>query len=89
MRVPSNVMLCLALTARVVAAQSRPLSDSVAALNRAGKWELAGKLAVTGMRATVAQCRCRANPPGSTPEQDEEIGKIVRLQTIECFLAAG
>jgi hypothetical protein len=59
MRVPSNVMLCLALTARVVAAQSRPLSDSVAALNRAGKWELAGKLAVTGMRAaTEVEERC-------------------------------
>jgi len=59
MRRSSIAMLLVALTASTLAAQSRPLSDSVMALNRAGKWELAGQLAAAGLRTTTdAEERC-------------------------------
>jgi putative zinc-dependent peptidase DUF5700 len=53
MCIPSKLVLLVAVTASTLAAQARPLSDSVMALNRAGKWELAGQLALTGMRTTT------------------------------------
>lgn len=59
MRILSKASLVLVATASTVTAQGRPLSDSVMALNRAGKWELAGQLALTGMRtATNGEERC-------------------------------
>jgi len=57
-RLPGSTLFLLA-TAAAVNAQSRPLSDSVMALNRAGKWELAGPIAVRGMQsATSPDERC-------------------------------
>ena len=53
MRVLSTTTLLAICAASTIAAQTRPLSDSVMALNRAGKWELAGQLALTGMRTTT------------------------------------
>ncbi|HEY6828504.1 MAG TPA: DUF5700 domain-containing putative Zn-dependent protease [Gemmatimonadaceae bacterium] len=57
MRFVSKLVLLSAI-APALGAQS-PTVDSVMALNRAGKWELAGQLAVTGMRsASNLEERC-------------------------------
>ena len=52
----TTLFVCAAST---IAAQTRPLSDSVMALNRAGKWEQAGQLADRAMRtAPNVEERC-------------------------------
>jgi len=59
MRASSKSALLVVFAASTATAQARPLSDSVMALNRAGKWELAGQLALSGMRtATNGEERC-------------------------------
>jgi hypothetical protein len=59
MRFIPKTSLLVALTASSLAGQTRPLSDSVMALNRSGKWELAGRLAERGMQsATSLEERC-------------------------------
>ncbi len=59
MRALSKFTVLAFFAAPTLAAQTRPLSDSVMALNRAGKWELAGQLALTGMRtAPNGEERC-------------------------------
>jgi len=61
MRFMFKTSILVALTTSSLVAQSRPLTDSVMALNRAGKWELAGQLADRAMRsATNVEERCAA-----------------------------
>jgi len=47
----SKAALLFVSSAGAVVAQSRPMSDSVMALNRAGKWEQAGQLAAASLRS--------------------------------------
>jgi len=47
----SKAALLFVSYAGAVVAQSRPMSDSVMALNRAGKWEQAGQLAAASLRS--------------------------------------
>ena len=59
MRCISRSSLLVTLAASSLAAQNRPLADSVMALNRAGQWQLAGQLADRAMRvATDVEERC-------------------------------
>ena len=51
MRFPVKTTLLLVSAASVAMAQTRPMSDSVMALNRAGKWEQAGQLASASLRS--------------------------------------
>ena len=53
MRFVPRLLLVSATAASAAMAQSRSTSDSVMALNRAGKWELAGQLALSGMRSAA------------------------------------
>jgi hypothetical protein len=56
---PLKTALLLVSAASAAVAQARPLSDSVMALNRAGRWEQAGQLAVASMRtASDVEERC-------------------------------